>query len=84
MIMSMDLIPGDKESPPIEVPADSLSAETLTAVIESFILREGTDYGSVEISLATKIEQVRRQIEKGDVLLVFDSENEAVTLINRH
>lgn len=67
----------------IEVPVASLSAETLNAVIESFILREGTDYGSVEVSLETKIRQVRTQIEKRDVILVFDIESETVTLENR-
>jgi uncharacterized protein YheU (UPF0270 family) len=43
----------------IEIPADKLSAEVLHAVIEEFILREGTDYGSYEVSLENKIDQVR-------------------------
>ncbi len=67
----------------IQVPAESLSMETLNAVIESFVLREGTDYGSAEVSLDTKIQQVRTQIEKGEVVVVFDIESETVTLMNR-
>lgn len=65
------------------MPAESLSMETLNAVIESFVLREGTDYGSAEVSLDTKIQQVRTQIEKGEVVVVFDIESETVTLMNR-
>ena len=40
----------------IEIPAERLSAEVLRAVIEEFILREGTDYGSYEVSLEDKID----------------------------
>ena len=67
--------------PPVEVPIDALNAELLDAIIESFILREGTDYGSVEFSLETKLKQVRKQIEKGDVRIVFDPSTESVNLM---
>jgi len=70
-----------KAVPPVEVPAESLSEELLTAVIENFILREGTDYGAVEVSLGSKIEQVSRQIKKGEVKVVFDPTTETVTLM---
>ena len=35
--------------PPIVVPHTELSAEALTGVIESFVLREGTDYGERDV-----------------------------------
>lgn len=69
--------------PPIEVPPESLSAEILEAVLESFILREGTDYGAQEISLATKIEQLRRQLSRGEIKVVFDPRTESVTLMTK-
>lgn len=65
----------------IEVPAENLDQETLISVIESFILREGTDYGVSEVPLETKIRQVLRQIEAGEVKIVFDEESESVTLL---
>ncbi len=65
----------------IEIPGENLDPETLTSVIESFILREGTDYGVSEVSLETKIRQVLRQIEAGEVKIVFDEESESVTLL---
>lgn len=67
--------------PPVEIPLDVLSPEALSGVIEDFILREGTDYGRVEVSLEAKQKQVRHQIEKGDVKIVFDPATESVTLM---
>ena len=49
----------------IEIPYTRLKADTLQAVIEEFILREGTDYGAHEISLDDKRAQVRHQLDKG-------------------
>ncbi len=67
---------------PIEVPFDSLSPETLSQVVESFILREGTDYGIQEQSLEAKFQQVVKQIRLGKVKIIFDLESESVTLVN--
>lgn len=67
----------------IEVPREQLSEELLNAVIEHFVLREGTDYGSVEVSLDAKVSQVRRQIERGEVKIVFDPSSESVTLMTK-
>ena len=68
----------------IEIPADRLSADALSAVIEEFILREGTDYGVSEVSLENKIDQVRRQLSNGDVLITFDPVTENRNLLTRH
>lgn len=67
----------------IEIPATRLSSEVLNAVIEEFILREGTDYGVQEVSLQTKVDQVRRQLEKGDVVITFDPRTENCSLLTR-
>jgi uncharacterized protein YheU (UPF0270 family) len=68
----------------IEIPVDRLSAEILTAIIEEFILREGTDYGAQEAGMDNKIAQVRRQLARGDVLITFDPATENCTLLTRH
>lgn len=70
-----------EQAPPIEVPFEALNAETLNALIESFIFREGTDYGRNEVEHETKMEQIRRQIQKGQVRIVFDPISESVTLM---
>lgn len=65
----------------IEIPWRELAAETLDALIETFVMREGTDYGEREVALADKVEQVRSQIQCGQVRVLFDTETESVTLM---
>lgn len=64
----------------IRVPFESLPAQTLDALIEAFILQEGTDYGALEVGLPARVAQVRRQIEKKEVFVVFHAESETCTL----
>lgn len=40
-----------EQQEPVTIPHTDLSAELLRAVIESLVLREGTDYGEHEVSL---------------------------------
>jgi uncharacterized protein len=65
---------------PVEVPINELSAELLHAVVESFVLREGTDYGEKEFSLEDKVAGVLRQLKKGEAKIVFDPETDSVTI----
>ncbi len=67
----------------IEIPAERLTPELLDAVIEAFVLREGTDYGEREATLDSKIAQVRAQIARGEVLILFDSDSETCNLVTR-
>jgi uncharacterized protein YheU (UPF0270 family) len=67
--------------PPIEVPLDALSSEALTGVIDNFIQREGTDYGAHEVEYSVKVQQVMRQLHKGDIKIAFDPESESVSLV---
>ena len=48
----------------VTVPYTELSPELLRAVVESFVLREGTDYGMHEVPLNSKVSQVRKQLEQ--------------------
>ncbi len=73
--------PHEPLSPPIEVPKESLNPETLQALIESYIFREGTDYGREEVEHSKKIEQVQKQIRTGSVKIIFDPNSESVTLV---
>lgn len=65
------------------IPHQQLSAPALRGLIEEFITREGTDYGLSETSLDTKVDQVQRQIERGEVVVVFDPASESVSLLPR-
>lgn len=68
---------------PIEVPAAELSADALRGLIEHFVLREGTEYGERDFTLDEKVAQVRRQIDRGDVRILFDPASESVNLVRR-
>lgn len=69
--------------PPIVVPHAELSPEALIGVIESFVLREGTDYGERDIPFETKVLQVRGQLERGEAEIVFDPQTESVGIVVR-
>jgi len=68
---------------PVVVPYTELSADLLHAVIESFVLREGTDYGEREIPLQDKVARVASQLKRGEAKIVFDPETESVTIVTR-
>lgn len=65
------------------IPYQSLDSDTLHNLIESFILREGTDYGEAEVSLSTKSETILQQIQAGNVLILFSELSQSVTLIDK-
>ena len=71
---------GTEESEPIVIPPGELSAQALRGVIESFVLREGTDYGERAYSLEQKVAQVRAQLERGQARILFDPQSNTVTL----
>ena len=64
----------------MNIPYQELAAETLTAIIEEFISREGTDYGSHEISLEQKVQQVINQLQSGKIVVTFDPESQSCDL----
>jgi uncharacterized protein len=72
---------GGEESAPIRVAPDDLAPETLRAVIESFVLREGTDYGLHETSLEAKVAQVLIQLRRGEAHITFDPATESVNVV---
>ena len=65
----------------IEIPWRELSTDALDGLIEAFVMREGTDYGEHEATMADKIEQVRCQIHNEQVRVLFDADTESVTLV---
>ena len=68
-------------SAPVSVPHTALEPDVLRAVIESFVLREGTDYGERELSLDDKVARVLRLLEGGEVRIVFDPQTETVDIV---
>ncbi len=71
---------GDPRLKLVEVPWTELEPATLRALVESFVLREGTDYGLRETPLVAKVEQVIQQLRRGEAQIVFDPETESVDI----
>jgi uncharacterized protein len=65
----------------VEIPVDLLSPEALAGVLQDFVLREGTDYGEVELSFDEKVARLRAVVARGEARIVFDPETESVTLV---
>ena len=77
----MTVPPGDTPvAELVEVPVTELAPETLQSLIETFVLREGTDYGVQEVSLASKVAQVMRQLQRGEARIFFDPATESVDI----
>ena len=66
---------------PVRIPVEELDEETLRALVESFVNREGTDYGRVEQSFEAKVADVMHQLERGEAEIVFDPETESATIL---
>ena len=75
--------PRDPSLEPVVVPHCELSPETLTGVIESFVLREGTDYGERDVPFETKVLQVRRQLDRREAEIVYDPATSSVGIVLR-
>jgi uncharacterized protein YheU (UPF0270 family) len=66
---------------PIVIPHRELSPEALRGVVESFVLREGTDYGEREVSLDRKVAEVLKQLERGEARIIFDAILQSVDIV---
>ena len=64
-------------------PAD-LTPAALRGLVEEFATREGTDYGSVEKTLDQKVAALMRQLERGEVAIVYDAETQTTSIVPRH
>ncbi|KJY86436.1 MULTISPECIES: YheU family protein [Vibrio] len=62
------------------VPWQQIDPDTLDNLIREFVLREGTDYGELEISLPDKVEQIKSQLESGEAVVVFSELHETVDI----
>ena len=65
------------------IPWQDIESETLTNLIEHFVLREGTDYGLEEVSLNDKVAAVRRQLQRGEAVIVFSELHETIKIMPR-
>jgi uncharacterized protein YheU (UPF0270 family) len=65
------------------IPPDQLRLETLRALIEEFVTREGAVHGHMDVSVESQITTLLRQIRAGDAAIVYDEENESCGVMSR-
>jgi len=63
------------------IPLAAIQEDTLYAIIEDFILREGTDYGTNDVTKEDKIAQVKLQLIQGSAVLVYSELHESVNIL---
>lgn len=63
------------------IPIDKVSTTVLDSIVQEFVSREGTEYGSEEMSFDEKIAQVIRQLQQGSAVLVYSELHESVNIL---
>lgn len=64
----------------MEIAPSTLKPETLDRLIESFVMREGTDYGHRQYSLKEKVTMVKKQLYSGTAAIYYDEETESCNI----
>ncbi|MFY0658618.1 MAG: YheU family protein [Neptunomonas phycophila] len=65
------------------IPAEALSPDTLNALIEEFVTRDGTDYGDHETDLASKVSQVKALLARKEVVIIFNEATEQAGIVHK-
>lgn len=66
----------------VVIPPDRLDTDLLTALVEEFVNREGTDYGRVERDFASKVKEVLEQVRRQQVMICYDPRSETCNLLS--
>lgn len=62
------------------IPWQSLAPSTLQNILESFVLREGTDYGESELTLTEKTNRLRYLLEQDKAVLVWSELHQSIDI----
>ncbi|SUT87135.1 Uncharacterised protein family (UPF0270) [Actinobacillus ureae] len=62
------------------IPWQELEPATLNNILDSFILREGTDYGERELSLEEKRERLLAQLKADKVVIVWSELHQSLDI----
>lgn len=65
------------------IPYQKLSVSALIGVINQYISRDGIDSSHVDLSFEDKIKQVKKNLESGKALLVFDHKTQSCNILSK-
>jgi len=74
--------PPPKERRAMLIPHDMLQAETLQALLEDFVSRDGTDNGD-ETPLSVRVGRARAALERGEAVILFEPDSQQCQLLLR-
>ena len=64
------------------IPPDQLRPETLQALLEEFVTRDGAIHGHRDMSIEQQVSTLLRQIRGGAAMIVYDEESESCGVIS--
>lgn len=67
----------------IEVPVSRLDPAVLSALLEEFATRDGTDYGEVETDVEKRVAKLQTDLNRSHLALLYDSDSEQWDLLSR-
>ena len=65
----------------VMVPQQRLQADVLQSLLEDFCSRDGTDYGERELTQEEKVGRLQRQLDDGDLQILYDLDSEQWDLV---
>lgn len=65
--------------PPVQIPFRKLNSDTLDRVVAEFVTRDGTEMTDAD----RKIEQVKKLIERGELIIMYDPNEQSVNILPR-
>lgn len=69
------------EAQVLRIPHRQLSPRALAGLIEEFVTRDGTDSGYTAKTLAENVALVRRQLDAGEAVIVFDTRRQTWNIV---
>lgn len=65
------------------IPYQQLTREAVQGLLETFVVQQGFDQFDITYSLQQKVDQVRHQLEKGEIVIVFDPMTESCNIVSK-
>ncbi|MFT2110292.1 YheU family protein [Marinomonas sp. 2405UD68-3] len=65
------------------IPHDSLESETLQSILEDVVTRDGTDYGSYDLTVEQKVAKAQALLKSKHAFLLFDTDSETIKILSK-
>lgn len=67
----------------VRVPWERIPESQQRAIVESVVLREGTDYGLNERSFDSKVKALMETLKRGDAILTYDATLDSFNVVTK-